>query len=111
MRIRCRQNAPACAKQAIEKLSVRAFVGSQIESGRPSQAVQDSQIQQARTLRAAKSAAQTSPDAPKSKPRRCTNLREDVSRANFDAESDFEVRLAAAPPKSIKDDEKLIPET
>ena len=34
MRIRCRQNVLACAKQTIEKLSVEAFVGSEIEPGR-----------------------------------------------------------------------------
>ena len=38
----------------------------------------------------------------------CTDLRKAVSAAKFDAESDFEVRLAVAPPKSIKIHEKLI---
>ena len=38
----------------------------------------------------------------------CTDLRKGVSGAKFDAESDFEVHLAVAPPKSIKNDEKLI---
>ena len=70
MRIRCRQNAPACAKQAIEKLSVCVFVGSRIQQGRAIQAVQDSRIEQTRTFRAAKLTARTTPDAPKSKPRR-----------------------------------------
>ena len=37
-----------------------------------------------------------------------TDLRKAVSGAKFDAESDFEVRLAVVPPKSIKNDEKLI---
>ena len=37
-----------------------------------------------------------------------TDLRKAVSGAKFDAESDFEVRLGVAPPKSIKNDEKLI---
>ena len=41
----------------------------------------------------------------------CTDLRISVSEAKFDAESDFEVRLAIAPPKSIKNDEKLISDT
>ena len=40
-----------------------------------------------------------------------TDLRKAVSGAKFDAESDFEVRLAVAPPKSIKNYEKLISET
>ena len=40
-----------------------------------------------------------------------TKLRKAVSGAKFDAESDFEVRLAVAPPKSIKNDEKMISET
>ena len=40
-----------------------------------------------------------------------TDLRKAVSGAKFDAESDFEVCLAVAPPKSIKNDEKLIFET
>ena len=39
------------------------------------------------------------------------DLRKAVSGAKFDAESDFEVRLAIAPPKSIKNDEKLISQT
>ena len=37
-----RQNVPAYVKQAIKKISVGARVGSQIEPGRASQAVQDS---------------------------------------------------------------------
>ena len=37
-----------------------------------------------------------------------TDLRTSVSRAKFDAESDFEVRLAVAPPNSAENDEKLI---
>ena len=40
-----------------------------------------------------------------------TDLRKVLSGAKFDAESDFEVRLAVAPPKSIKNDEKLISNT
>ena len=40
-----------------------------------------------------------------------TDLRIDVSGPKFDAESDFEVRLAVAPPKSINNDEKLISDT
>ena len=36
-----------------------------------------------------------------------TDLRKAVSGAKFDAESDFEVHLAVAPPKSIKNDKKL----
>ena len=40
-----------------------------------------------------------------------TDLRKAVSGAKFDAESDFEVRLAVAPPKSIKNDEKPTSET
>ena len=36
------------------------------------------------------------------------DLRKAVSGAKFDAESDFKVRLAVAPPKSIKNDERLI---
>ena len=40
-----------------------------------------------------------------------TDLRKGVSGAKFDAESDFEVRLAVAPPKSAENDEKLISET
>ena len=40
-----------------------------------------------------------------------TDLRKAVSGAKFDAESDFEVRLAVALPKSIKNYEKLISET
>ena len=39
------------------------------------------------------------------------DLRKAVSGAKFDAESDSEVRLAIAPPKSIKNDETLISET
>ena len=39
-----------------------------------------------------------------------TDLRKAVSKAKFDAESDFEVRLAVAPPKSIQNDQKLISE-
>ena len=39
-----------------------------------------------------------------------TDLRKGVSRAKFDAESDFEVQLAVAPPKSTKNDKKLISE-
>ena len=35
-----------------------------------------------------------------------TDLRIGLSKAKFDAESDFEVRLAVVPPKSIKNDEK-----
>ena len=34
-----------------------------------------------------------------------TDLRISVSEAKFDAESDFEVRLAVAPPESIKNNE------
>ena len=55
MRIRCRQNVPACAKQAIEKVSVGVFVGiarsrkgvqgSQIEPARVSQKTKGSQIE------------------------------------------------------------------
>ena len=40
-----------------------------------------------------------------------TDLRKGVSGAKFDAESDFEVRLAVAPPKSMKNDEKPISDT
>ena len=40
-----------------------------------------------------------------------TDLRKAVSAAKFDAESDSEVRLAVAPPTSIKNNEKLIPNT
>ena len=40
-----------------------------------------------------------------------TDLRKAASGAKFDAESDFEVRLAVVPPKSIKNDEKLISKT
>ena len=40
-----------------------------------------------------------------------TDLRKAVSGAKFDAESDFEVRLAVDPPRSIKNDEELIPNT
>ena len=40
-----------------------------------------------------------------------TDLRKDVSGAKFDAKSDFEIRLAVVPPKSIKNDEKPISET
>ena len=40
-----------------------------------------------------------------------TDLRKAVSGAKFDAESDFEVRLAVAPPKSIKNNEKLNSDT
>ena len=40
-----------------------------------------------------------------------TDLRKDVSGAKFDAESDFEVRLAVVPPKSMKNYEKPIPDT
>ena len=36
-----------------------------------------------------------------------TDLRKRESGEKFDAESDFEVCLAVAPPKSIKNDEKL----
>ena len=39
-----------------------------------------------------------------------TDLRKAASGAKFDAESDVEVRLAVAPPKSIKNDENLISE-
>ena len=39
------------------------------------------------------------------------DLRKTVSGAKFDAESDFEVRLAVAPRKSIKHDENLISNT
>ena len=39
-----------------------------------------------------------------------TDLRKAVSGAKFDAESDFEIRLAVVPPKSIKNDEKPIPD-
>ena len=37
-----------------------------------------------------------------------TDLRTSVSRAKFDAESDFEVRLAVAPQKPSQNGEKLI---
>ena len=37
-----------------------------------------------------------------------TDLRTSVSGAKFDAESDFEVRLAVAPQKSSQNNEKLI---
>ena len=37
-----------------------------------------------------------------------TDLRIGVSGAKFDAEADFEVRLAVAPPKLGQIDEKLI---
>ena len=40
-----------------------------------------------------------------------TDLRKAVSGAKFDAESDFEVHFAVAPPKSIKNDEKPISDT
>ena len=40
-----------------------------------------------------------------------TDLRKGVSGAKFDAESDFEVHLAVVPPKSIKNDEKLVSDT
>ena len=40
-----------------------------------------------------------------------TDLRKAVSGAKFDAESDFEVRLAVAPPKSIENYEKLNSQT
>ena len=40
-----------------------------------------------------------------------TDLREGISGAKFDAESDFEVHLAVVPPKSIKNHEKLISDT
>ena len=40
-----------------------------------------------------------------------TDLRKAVSGSQFDAESDFEVRLAVAPPKSIEHDEKLSSKT
>ena len=40
-----------------------------------------------------------------------TDLGKAVSGTKFDAESDFEMRLAIAPPKSTKDDEKLICKT
>ena len=36
-----------------------------------------------------------------------TDLRKGVSGAKFDAEPDFEVHLAIAPPKSMENDEKL----
>ena len=39
------------------------------------------------------------------------DLRKVVSGAKFDAESEFEVRLAVAPPKSIKNNEKLNSDT
>ena len=39
------------------------------------------------------------------------DLRIGVSRATFDAKSDFEVHLAIAPPQSIKNEEKLFSET
>ena len=38
----------------------------------------------------------------------CTDLRISVSRAKFDAESDFEVHLAVAPQKPKQNNEKLI---
>ncbi len=37
-----------------------------------------------------------------------TDLRIGLSRAKFDAESDFEVRLAVAPQKPSQNSEKLI---
>ena len=37
-----------------------------------------------------------------------TDLRKGVSRAKFDAESDFEVHLAAAPQKPCQNSEKTI---
>ena len=40
-----------------------------------------------------------------------TDLRKGVSGAKLDAESDFEVRLAVAPPKSIKNSKTMMPET
>ena len=40
-----------------------------------------------------------------------TGLRKAISGAKFDAKSDFEVRLAVVPPKSIRNDEKLISDT
>ena len=40
-----------------------------------------------------------------------TGPRISLSGPKFDAESDFEVRLAVAPPKSIKNDEKLKSDT
>ena len=40
-----------------------------------------------------------------------TDLRKAVSGAKFDAESDYEVRLAVDPPKSISNDKKLISKT
>ena len=39
-----------------------------------------------------------------------TDLRKAVFGATFDAESDFEVRLAVVPPKSTKNEEKPISE-
>ena len=36
-----------------------------------------------------------------------TDLRKRVSGAKFDAESEFEVRLTVAPPKSIKNDAQI----
>ncbi len=42
---------------------------------------------------------------------RRTDLRKAGSGAEFDAESDFEVRLAIAPPKSTKNDETQISKT
>ena len=40
-----------------------------------------------------------------------TDLKIGASKAKFDAEPDFEVHLAVAPPKSIENDEKLISKT
>ena len=41
----------------------------------------------------------------------CTDVRKCLSETKFDAEADFDVRLAVAPPKPHQNDGKMISET